>query len=374
MKNFKTYAWYFPNWHQTVQNDKWHGKGWTEWQVVKHATPRFDGHLQPKKPLWGYEDESDPKVFAKKIDTIHKYGVDGFLFDFYWFKGSGPYRRDCLDKGFLGAENNHLSEFAVMWCNHDPIYVHPAAYMHKNCELESGDVDEALVREVTDYCIENYFCKENYIRIDGKIYFGLWDTEKFINSFECIDVAASVLNDFRSRAKKAGYDIHLAVHKSKVPGFLSRNKELFESTVKKLGIDSMFTYSWNMPQPAVWPIVEYSDYRKNTLEIAEKELEFSTIPLSLTVSSGWDSSPRTLQSDMYDEEAGWPFSPITVNNTPEELEISFKSIKKVMENDNHKGSYLTLSTWNEWTEGNFFEPDELYGYGYLEAFKKVFDK
>lgn len=33
---------------------------------------------------------------------------------------------------------------------------------------------------------------------------------------------------------------------------------------------------------------------------------------------------------------------------------------------------MTLSTWNEWTEGNCFEPDELYGEGYLEALKKVF--
>ena len=70
----KTYAWYFPNWHRTEQNDKWHGTGWTEWQCVKYATPRFEGHLQPKKPLWGYGDESKPEVMEQKIKALTDYG------------------------------------------------------------------------------------------------------------------------------------------------------------------------------------------------------------------------------------------------------------------------------------------------------------
>ena len=44
MKDAKVYAYYFPNWHQDKRNDVWHGKGWTEWEVVKCARPRFEGH------------------------------------------------------------------------------------------------------------------------------------------------------------------------------------------------------------------------------------------------------------------------------------------------------------------------------------------
>lgn len=46
-------AYYFPNWHSNPRNDKWHGTGWTEWEVVKCARPRFSGHQQPKVPIWG---------------------------------------------------------------------------------------------------------------------------------------------------------------------------------------------------------------------------------------------------------------------------------------------------------------------------------
>ena len=33
---------------------------------------------------------------------------------------------------------------------------------------------------------------------------------------------------------------------------------------------------------------------------------------------------------------------------------------------------ITINSWNEWTETSYLEPDDLYGYGYLEAIKKVF--
>ena len=66
-KNIKVYSYYFPNWHVDPKNEKWHGTGWTEWEVVKKATPRFDGHQQPKVPVWGYEDENG--VFVTSYGT-----------------------------------------------------------------------------------------------------------------------------------------------------------------------------------------------------------------------------------------------------------------------------------------------------------------
>ncbi|MBE7086916.1 MAG: hypothetical protein E7369_01275, partial [Clostridiales bacterium] len=90
-KGKKLYAYYFPNWHVDKLNEEWHGKGWTEWECVKCARPRFPNHEQPLVPLWGYEDEADPKVMAKKIATAKEYGIDGFIFDTYYF-ADGPYR------------------------------------------------------------------------------------------------------------------------------------------------------------------------------------------------------------------------------------------------------------------------------------------
>jgi len=51
-KDYQVAVYYFPNYHPDSINDRWHGKGWTEWEVVKAAKPRFEGHEQPKVPDW----------------------------------------------------------------------------------------------------------------------------------------------------------------------------------------------------------------------------------------------------------------------------------------------------------------------------------
>ena len=47
---YEVAVYYFPNYHPDSINTRWHGKGWTEWEVVKAAKPRFAGHEQPKVP------------------------------------------------------------------------------------------------------------------------------------------------------------------------------------------------------------------------------------------------------------------------------------------------------------------------------------
>ena len=77
-------AFYFPNWHVDRSNEEKYGTGWTEWNVVRCAHPRYDGHYQPRIPKWGYEDESLPEVMEKKIDFAADSGITGFIWDWYW--------------------------------------------------------------------------------------------------------------------------------------------------------------------------------------------------------------------------------------------------------------------------------------------------
>lgn len=73
-------SYYFGNYHPgDPRNTAMKGPNWSEWELVKAAKPRFPGHIQPHVPLWGYEDEADPKVMAKKIDAAADHGIGAFI-------------------------------------------------------------------------------------------------------------------------------------------------------------------------------------------------------------------------------------------------------------------------------------------------------
>ena len=64
MKNFQRYSGrllLFPNYHTRDREDprisNQHWENWSEWELVKQAKPRFEGHHQPNVPAWGYTDE-----------------------------------------------------------------------------------------------------------------------------------------------------------------------------------------------------------------------------------------------------------------------------------------------------------------------------
>ena len=39
--------------------------------------PKWEGHVQPLKPLWGYENEADPKVVEKKFEQTLRRATGG---------------------------------------------------------------------------------------------------------------------------------------------------------------------------------------------------------------------------------------------------------------------------------------------------------
>ncbi len=371
-------VYYFPNYHVDKQNELVHGPGWNEWELVKHASPRFPGHRQPRVPSWGYEDESDPSVMAKKIDAAADHGVDVFLFDWYWYE-QGLYLERGLEAGFLRAPNNHRLKFAIHWANHDWIDIHPVGYY--NCVnqdhriLYPGTITTKNFQNLVEYVIETYFKHPSYFKIDGAPYFSMYDLPSFIRSFKDIGGAAEALAYFRAQTKAAGFsDLHLNQvlwNAAVLPG--EKGVANPAEYLKQLGMNSFTSYVWihhvvldSFPETDFQTVFQkYMDYWRQV----NKEIPLSYFP---NASVGWDSSPRTSQSDHF-SNVGYPFTPCISNNTPEQFAQALREIKKRMDGLNTP-SLLTINSWNEWTEGSYLEPDTVNGMGYLEAIRDVFGR
>lgn len=372
-KEYQIAAYYFPNYHPDERNAKWHGKGWTEWDLVKRAEPRFEGHRQPKVPMWGYEDESEPRVMERKIDAASKHGLTAFIFDWYWHE-EGPYLHRCLEEGFLKAKNNDSLKFSLMWANHDWLDIHPATRDRSYTTLAYGGVSEKAFIEATEHIIRNYFAHPSYWRVNDGLYFSIYELMSLVRGLGGMGEAKRILDDFRARVRAAGLgELHLNAVVWGVQ-ILPGEKKLTnpDEMLQVLGFDSVTSYVWiHHVELKDFPKTSYAWCREQSIKDYEKFTNQYKVPYFPNVTMGWDASPRTIPSDIYDN-LGYPFMPTLDGNTPEEFEKALREAKKFLDKGFTNPKILTINAWNEWTEGSYLEPDTVYGMAYLEAIRSVF--
>ena len=55
-------------------------EGIGEWQSVKNSAPKSNGYFWNRHPLWGYQNEADPKVMQEQIEAAVSHGVNVFIY------------------------------------------------------------------------------------------------------------------------------------------------------------------------------------------------------------------------------------------------------------------------------------------------------
>jgi hypothetical protein len=63
---------------------------------------------------------------------------------------------------------------------------------------------------------------------------------------------------------------------------------------------------------------------------------------------------------------------VVKNNTPDNFEKALRRAKAYADARSGQVPLITVNSWNEWTETSYLQPCTMYGYGYLEAVRKVF--
>jgi hypothetical protein len=366
-------SYYFGNYHPgDARNVKSKGPAWSEWELVKAARPRFPGHLQPKVPLWGYTDESDPAAMAQKIDAAASHGVDAFIFDWYYYD-DGPFLERPIDIGYLKATNNARVKFAFMWANHDWQEIHPYHKGAPRQTLYRGRVTPESFVKIGDHVIKDYFLHPSYWRIEGKPYFSFYDLTKLLENFGSVEATRAALDAFRARAKAAGLPgLHLnAVVWGRTILPAEKKPADAPQLVKDLGFDSVTSYVWIHHVALPQQVTDFNFVRDEYFKYWDKTAQLFDVPYYPNVSMGWDSSPRAAQEDTFDN-SGYPFTHTIGNNTPENFRAALELTKQRLLADPKGPRILNINCWNEWTEGSYLEPDTVNGMKYLEAVRDVF--
>ena len=395
---------YWPNFHKDAYHQSKKGEGWTEWEIVKNGKPKFEGHYQPKVPLWGYRDESDPKEMARSIDAMADAGIGAIIFDWYRYDdeiNGGKMIEKALQQGFLKAPNRDRIKFALMWANHTYIDCHPFApgdNFNNAPVWRKGEVGRSAFERHTQDAIQNYFTLPNYWKIDDCPYFSIYELGTLISGLGNVAATRAAIDDFRVRVKAAGFpDLHLnivdqglglapvleKVKGQPFPDDPSRKIETIPDLLKALTANSSTMYTW---VHNLWPMlmnqaeqpvtdnkallerakqagivaVDYAEYGQQALSLLDQRPSALGVTFFPHVSMGWDGTPRNYSMG------------IVLNNTPEKWKNFLVKTKEWVDIHPESKGIITLNSWNEWVEGSYIEPDSVYGTSYLDAIREVF--
>lgn len=359
--NVAAYIW--PSCHHDMRfGDMLWPEGIGEWEVINKGTPRFDGHYQPRLPLWGYEMDNDPKVVERWIDVAVDHEINVFVYDWYWFDG-GPFLESALNDGFLKARNNSRMQFYIMWANHDVRrnYWNVHKFKEDTSLLWDGAVDWDNFKIIVDRVIKQYFKQPNYFKIDGKPVFSIFSIGNLLEGFGgSLEEARKALDYFREEVKKAGFTgLHIQWNQGGGSVMSQKAANQFSERVNKMGFNSVAMYNMGGLNE------DYLVYGANSRRIRAQMDSILNVPVFPCVSIGWDATPRFPAQGIHDV--------VHYHNTPESFAALLSKAKEYADKHPEQPKLITINAWNEWVEGSYLLPDMQYGFEYLEKVKMVIE-
>jgi hypothetical protein len=365
-------AYHFPQWHRDPRNDRWHGAGWTEWDLVLANPTRFPGH-RPLRPAWGPHDEADPAWMAREIDLAADHGVDGFIVDTYWYEDGGFLDRAITD-GLLRAANRDRIRFCCMWANHTWRNWHPCqATQHpwRDAPLLEGAVSIAAWRRFAER-ITGWMELPHYLRVDGRPYFSIYQTKTFVRACGSLAAAADELGWFRDLVRqRIGVAPHLGAVWGALGGLDLPPGEIYE----KLGLESITPYNCSDHHP-IWeesfPIADWTDADRANRSAWTVRDAGSGLPYIPNLTTGWDSSARCAATDRW-ERRMYPWYPVLPDD-PARFRRELEAVRDHLAAHPEAIQMVTLNAWNEWTEGAVLLPTTDRGTALLEQVRAVFGR
>lgn len=379
-------ALYLPQFHPIPENDLWWGKGFTEWTNVGKARPLFRKHYQPRVPAdLGYYDLRLPEVRESQVELAKEAGIEGFCYYHYWF-GKG---RQLLERPFNEVVSSGKPDFpfCLCWANH--------SWTNRTWDVKAAKVKPQMLMRQSYGGYEDYrlhfnsllsaFRDDRYMTIDNKLIFVIYDPFSFadisnfmktwhdlarsneIRDFYFIAMVPAILNtkiveggkrEYSKPDLKSSSALYKKVLDMGFDGINSFGKrrgemlskgyvrDILELMLKRLNVD-------------FW-VTKY-DYERTVSNYFPPEDAWENV--YPTILPQWDRTARVGKAEG-----------VYVNSTPEKFKKHVKQAFNMIKNKKEEHRIVFLKSWNEWAEGNYMEPDIIYGHGYLQALREAIEE
>lgn len=361
-----------PQFHPIPENDKWWGKGFTEWTNVTKAKPLFKGHYQPHLPAdLGFYDLRLEEARVAQAELAKAYGIYGFCYYHYWFNG-----KRLLERPVQDILNSGKPDYPFMLCWANENWSRKWDGGNKNILIEqkySIEDDRNHIKFLIPI-----FKDKRYIRINNRPVFCIYRSAILPNTEQTIQM-------WREEAYKQGLELYLCNFEtfgnmgSIDDGFdsavefqpfsetlwsylkLFKNLESKQNFLLRQKINFLNKIRFGKRAQQMKHAFLYRHSYPDYVEYLIKTYKYPTYKRFPGIMPSWDTTPRHKErcSLFYD-------------STPKDYEKWLNFQKNNFIPPSEEENFIFINAWNEWAEGNHLEPCQKWGLQYLEATKEIF--
>jgi hypothetical protein len=341
-------ALYLPQFHPVAENDEFWGEGFTEWRSVVAATPRFEGHRQPRRPGdLGFYDLRVAETRERQAQLARGAGIAAFMYYHYWFNG-----RRVLGRPFdeVLASGRPDFPFCLCWANHDWN------------GSQNGEPDRVLIAQTYSddddrahaEFLAGAFADPRYLRVDGRPLLAIYRTQSLPDPARTMQALADAC---RAHGVPAPYVVRFETNGTELDP-----AEHDCDAAAEIYPHWLYHHPELRPEPA--PVGWEQDWFVPYDEVV-------AVALSRTA-PGWTRYPCVVPD--WDTSARRPLGGAwgVVGSTPAGYERWLRGALVRQQLDGPAGRRLVfVNAWNEWSECGYLEPDLDHGRAYLDATRRA---